>query len=109
MTIDITDEVWTMSYADNKANTFTGNELISGTYNMHLIGRGKWIKKVFDTKEPIEMDIYMELYPLEITNLTVDEYKEMRDDFTPIPFQYPDNINPLSPAIDNLVKQLDRQ
>ena len=107
MTIDITAGSWTLSFVDNPANSFGINEFMSGTYNIHLIGRGKWLKKIFDTKEPIEMDAYLEVYPVEITNLTVDEYKEMRDDFASIPFRYPNNIQPLSPAIDRLIKNIE--
>ncbi len=107
MTSDITAGTWTLSFADNGSNTFGVNEFISGTYNIHLTGKGKWLKKAFNTKEPIEMDAYMELYPIEITNLTVEEYKEMREDYSSIPFRYPDGIMPLSPAIQALVTRLD--
>lgn len=104
MTTDITAGSWTMSFTDNEANSFGINEFISGVYNIHLVGRGKWIKKIFETKEPIEMNAYLEIYPIGITNLTVDEYKEMRDDYTRIPFQYPENIQPISPAVEDIVK-----
>ena len=107
MTTDITAGSWTLSFADNEANKFGIDEFISGTFNIHMIGRGKWIKKVFNTKEPIEMDAYMELYPLEITTMTVEEYKEARDDYSGIPFQYPENIQPLSPAIEQLIQSID--
>lgn len=108
MTTDITAGSWTFSFADNEANSFGIDEFMSGTFNMHLIGRGKWLKKVFNTKEPIEMDAYLEIYPVEITNLTVEEYKEARDDYSGIPFQYPDNLQPLSPAIERLIKNIDK-
>lgn len=80
---------------------------MNGIYNMRLIVKGRWLKKAFGTKEPIEMDSYMEIYPLEITNLTVDEYKEARDEYVSIPFHYPDGIQPLSPSIQVLVERID--
>ncbi|MCM1067416.1 MAG: carboxypeptidase-like regulatory domain-containing protein [Muribaculaceae bacterium] len=107
MTTDITAGAWTLSFVDNAANSYGIDEFMSGTYNIHLIGRGKWLKKIFDTKEPIEMDAYLEIYPVEKTNLTVDEYKEIRDASTTIPFQYPKNIQPLSPAIARLIKNIE--
>lgn len=107
MTIDITEASWNMSFVDNDANSFGIDEFISGTYNIHLIGRGKWIKKIFDSKEPVEMDSYLEVYPMETTNLTVGEYKEMRDDRSRIPFQYPSGIQAMTPSVDNLVRRLD--
>lgn len=108
ITADITAGAWTLSFVNNEDNSYGINEFISGTYNIHLIGKGKWLKRIFETKEPIEMDAYLEMYPVEITNLTIDEYKEMRDDYTSIPFQYPENLQPLSPAIHNLVKKLEK-
>ena len=107
MTIDITEASWNMSFVDNDANSFGIDEFISGTYNIHLIGRGKWIKKIFDSKEPVEMDSYLEVYPMETTNLTVGEYKEMRDDRSRIPFQYPSGIQAMTSSVDNLVRRLD--
>lgn len=107
MTTDITMGSWTLAFADNGSNTYGIPEFMRGTYNMRLIGKGRWLKKAFGTKEPIEMDSYMEIYPLEITNLTVDEYKEARDEFVSIPFRYPDGIQPLSPSIQALVDRID--
>lgn len=108
LTIDITAGNWTLTFADNGENSFGIHEFIGGAYNIHIVGRGKWLKKVFNTKEPVDMDAYLEIYPVEITNLTVEEYKDMRDELTPIPFQYPDNIQPISPAIDSLVKRIEK-
>lgn len=107
LTTDITAGTWTLSFADNGSEAFGINEFVSGTYNIHLIGKGKWMKKAFNTKEPIEMNSYLEIYPLEITNLTVDEYKEDREEYSPIPFRYPDGLLPLSPAVQAIVERLD--
>lgn len=106
-TIDMTDASSTHSFVYNDSHSYDIYDLMSGTYNLHLNARGKWWKKFFDTKKPVEMDSYIEVYPVEITNLTVDEYKEMRDEKSELPFVYPDNIIPLSPYVDNLVKTLD--
>ncbi len=107
ITVDIDAGSWTMTYADNDQGQYGINDFISGTYNIHLIGRGKWIKKLFGTKLPVEMSTYLELCPVEITNCTVAEYKEMTDDFTRLPFRYPDSLRPLSPAVQQLVEQVD--
>lgn len=107
MTADITMGSWTFSFADAESGSYGIQEFVTGTYNIHLIGKGKWLKKAFHTKEPIEMDSYMEIYPLEITNLTVEEYKEARNEYASIPFRYPDGIQPLSPAIKALIERID--
>lgn len=106
LTVDIDAGVWTMSYNDKGKGTFGIYDLISGTYNIHIIGRGKWIRKILDSKYPIEMNSYLEIYPLEITNCTVEEYKELNT-YDRIPFQYPAGLQPLSPAIQSLVDSLE--
>lgn len=106
LTIDITAGNWTLSFADSGEKSFGIYEFLGGAYNIHIVGRGKWLKKVFNTKDPVHMDAYLEIYPVEITNLTVDEYKEIRDELAPIPFQYPDNLHPISPAVDSLVRRI---
>ena len=79
--------------------------MVCGTYNLRIIGRGKMFKKVFDTDQPVEMNAYLEMYPIDITNITVDEYKELKSEASPIAFQYPANLQPLSPAILRLTAE----
>ena len=109
MTVDIESGTWTLSFNDNGTDKLSIYDFNRGCYNIHLTGRGKWLKKAFGTKEPIEMNTYIELYPVEITHCSIAEYKEAKDDFTAIPFIYPDKIQPLSPAIQNLKEILTRK
>lgn len=53
------------------------------------------------------MDSYKEMFSLEITNLTVEEYKKALDECAPIPFRYSNGIQPLSPAIQAIVERND--
>lgn len=106
-TVDINAGSWTLSFADNGSDSYDITDFITGTYNIHMIGRGKWLKKAFDTKLPIEMYTCIELYPVELLNCTVAEYKELRDDFSRMSFQYPADIRPMSPAVQRLVDRID--
>lgn len=107
MTVDIDAASWSMTFADMGQKTVGIDEFVCGTYNIHLIGRGKWIRMIFNSKDPIEMDAYLEIYPVEISHCTIEEYKEMRDDFSRLPFQYPQDIQPLSPAVKRLVDRVE--
>lgn len=109
MTIDIDAGSWTLTFADNGTESYGIHDFICGTYNIHLIGKGKWLKSMLNTKHPIEMNTYLEMYPVEITNCTVNDYKELRDDYSRIPFRYPADIRPLSPAIKALVERIDSE
>lgn len=107
LTTDLDRGLLTTTFVDRGSKSYDVHDLVCATYNLHIIGRGKWIKKVFDSKQPIEMDTYLELYPMEITHHTIEEYKELREDKSTIDFRFQENIEPLSPAIDNLVNRID--
>lgn len=107
LTIDIEAGSWTHSFKTNEKDVYGPLDFVSGTYNISMTGRGKWLKKAFDTKLPIEMNTYIELYPVEIEHYTVTEYKEHKEDFSRIPFQYPPDIQALAPAVQSLVNRLE--
>lgn len=107
MTVDIDEATWALTFSDNGSNSFGVHDFINGTYNIHLTGKGRWIKKIFNTSHPIEISSYLELYPVETTNCTVDEYKELREDFNRLPFQYPAGLSPLSPAVEKLIEKVE--
>lgn len=108
MTIDISSAGWTMTYAAAPGTAAFGiHDLVSLTCNIGMLGRGKWIKKAVGSKHPIEMNSYLEVYPVEITHLTVDEYRGARDNWDRIPFSTPSGLTPVSPAVASLVDTLD--
>ncbi len=107
MTVDLDRGIWTQTFADKGNDSFDIHDLISSECTIHLIGRGRWIKKILKSKHPIEMNSYLEMYPVEITNCTVQEYKEMEKDNSRLPFQYPEGLQPLSPAVQELVERVD--
>lgn len=108
-TTDIRDGYWSHSFSVGDSTSYGLYDFVCGTYSIHMIGKGKWLKKLFGTKYPIEMDCYVELYPVSFEHCSVEEYKEMKDDFSRLDFVYPDNLQPLSPAIQNLVDRIDRE
>ncbi|MDE6464714.1 carboxypeptidase-like regulatory domain-containing protein [Muribaculum sp. NM65_B17] len=107
MTVDIDNGTWNLTFADNGSNSVGIQDFISGTYNIHLVGKGKWIKKIFNTTHPIDMNSYLELYPVDLTNCTIDEYKEFQKDYGRLSFQYPKDLQPISPAVSRLVKAIE--
>lgn len=71
-------------------------------------------KRIFSVQQPIRINSYIEQYPVEITHLTVEEYKgqkEQRKDKTAgtIKVQKPESLTPLSPAVEQLIERVDRE
>ena len=79
MTVDIVDLNYISTFTDNGSDTFGINDYVLGAFNIKIIGRGKLFKKALNTTDPIEMNLYTEIYPVDITNCTVEEYKELRE------------------------------
>ena len=107
MTVDIDAGEWSFSYAANDADTYGIRDYVKSTYNIHMVGRGKWLKKAFGTKYPIDMYTYIEMYPIEIQYCTVGEYKQLSNEYERIPFRYPADLPPLSPEIRRLTHPSD--
>ncbi len=105
LTAEIEACTWTNSFVCDSARTVGIRNFVKSTYNVHINGRGKWFKKAFKTKEPIEMDTYIELYPVDIEYLTLADYKTLRDAYEIIPFRRPSPLAPLSPSVATLLKK----
>lgn len=109
MSADLKTYTQTYSFVDNGADSFRINDLAGGTANIELLGHGKMFKKAFKSGKPVELKTYIEIYPLEITNCTVEEYKELRKDKSELPIRYPEGIQPMSPSIRQLVERIESQ
>ncbi len=107
MTVDIDEANWTSIFNANDEDIYNHSNFIEGLFNIHMIGKGKWIKKIMNSKEPIELHSYLELIPVDRTYITVDEYKEERDNKAQIEFQYPQNHLPVSPAIQTIIERIE--
>lgn len=79
------------------------HSLVSESYNMRFTCTGKLMKYLLHTKDAIDINCYIELYPVDITHHTVMEYKEMRKARNPEPISPPLELPPISPAVANFV------
>lgn len=80
-------------------------EMIESTTDAVVLGTGKWIKKYFNSKEPVAIQVFMEFYPSDISHLTIDEYKELRESDTSLPWHIPATAAPLPAAYSELIRR----
>lgn len=104
LTMDLQNLTINESYALNDRGIYGLYDFVNAVYNIHMLARGKVIKRAMGTKDSIEMDSFFEFFPVEITHCTVDEYKELRSDKSPIPFNLPADLPALTPAIQKLIQ-----
>lgn len=95
-------------YNRNDKEIFEVQDLISGTFNVKVVGRGKFIKKAFHTDQPVEMFASYEIYPLESEYLSVEEAKDMLKNPPATPMTVSKNAAPLPPEIRRIVDKLQK-
>lgn len=104
--MDITQLSQTLGFVPNDSGKYTVLDFISGAYNSHIQAKGKWLRKMFGAKEEVEMDCYVELYPVSVTFHTVSEYKELREDKSELPFAIMENIPPTLPSATSIINRV---
>lgn len=111
MTMDMKQANWTMMYRQNDRGVYDLTDFIYNTGNLCIIGKGKLLKKMIGVTDAIEINGYIEQYPIEIERLTVDEYKEQKKTYYEHreDFKMPDNVQPLAPAIQKLLNRVNSQ
>lgn len=78
ITTDLTKFSRSFLYQRNQSCKYYLTDFIYGEFQFHVLFRGKVFKKLIGVKDDMELDIYIEQYPVEIQHLTIDEYKEMK-------------------------------
>lgn len=106
MTMDVNRMTTSWGFRKNSADIYRTADLVFGTLNMEVKGRGKWIKKAFKSDEPVDIQIYFEIYPVEVSSLTVDEANAMLSERNPSePMRRSVHAQPLPPGISRIVER----
>ncbi|MCH5346844.1 MAG: hypothetical protein J1E63_07020 [Muribaculaceae bacterium] len=97
-----------LAYAVNDRGRYTPADFVMGAYNIRVLGRGRVLKKILGIKSDILIDCLIELYPVEIEYLTVDEYREIKKDYKhrEADFAYPATVMPLPGSVAGLVDRV---
>ena len=97
------------AFKENDKGVYDVNDFLYDVHNIHLMVRGRLIKKSLGVKDNIEIDSYIEQYPVLIESLSVEEYKELKEsrNDTQIEFMIPELVQPLAPAVQRLVDRFE--
>lgn len=111
MTMEMYKADWSLVYYNNGASKYNLNDFISGIYNISVKGKGKQLKKLIGVDDEIDIECYMELYPVEITYLTTEEYKEIKKEYFERKSELirPENLTPIPPSVQSLVERIDTE
>jgi len=75
-TIDFNELYTSWAYRPGESGVYTMADLLYGTMSTKVLGRGKWIKKAFNSDTPVEINGLFEIYPVDVEYLTVEDAKE---------------------------------
>ncbi len=111
LTMDIENATIKTAYNVSASGKYGLHEYVYSTCNLHILSKGKLMKKLLRTNGNINVDSYIEQYPVEIEYLTVDEYKELRkaEDDETLPITVPNFTQPLASPIQSLVDRIERE
>lgn len=107
MTTDITSADWHHAFRTTDSGRYTIYDNIYSTANVACTLKGKMFKIVGGIDEDMDVNIYIEQYPVEITHYSVEEYRQMRENRSSrIPFQIPEHVLPMLPAAEELKERV---
>lgn len=106
ITMEFTDLRISRAYMREADGSRKPENLLMATFSMEALGRGKLLRKVFDSKSPVQIRTYMEIYPVDREYLTVTEARECEKDKTA---SWPMTVSPAAPALDAATARLVEQ
>lgn len=109
-TMEMSNYVESAAFHRNDSCNYGLKDYIFTTSTLHVLVKGKWMKKMMDTDRPYEVDCYLEQYPVEITHYTVDEYKDLKKNkMRHERFRVPEIVQPLPAAVERLVARVEEE
>lgn len=106
ITMDFHEFSSTRIYAPSDNGVLGVHDLVSYTSSARVTARGKWVKWALHSKTPIELNSYVQVFPVSITYLTVEEYKEQRKDRLPVPIKPSPLAPPLHPSVKSMLERV---
>lgn len=107
LTTDITKETYVTAYRSNDSGVYNPWDFLYKTIAFEGILKRKWFKEALETKRPVPVKACIEVYPVAIEFLTVDEAKEMQENPPKVEFRRSPIATPLPPRIKAMVEYAD--
>lgn len=108
-TCDINELYMTANYYRNGTSKYHTHDLFQMGFSVRAVLRGKMFKAIFNTKQPIDLKMRVEAYPVDFEYLTLEECKQAHKERKTIPateIHLPANVPPLDPVTLRLVEQV---
>ena len=106
LTTDVKDLRSNSIHIIDDRNTYSPRNLQMASFTIEMTMKGKWIKKIFHSSEPITCYSIIEIYPTEAIHLTAVDAKETRNDDSAVEIM----PSPMAPPLPlNIVEMLEAE
>lgn len=108
-TVDITESVGSYVFiCGDGERTITPADLCQLSLSLKLTGRGKMFKWGFDSKSPVDIRNYIEIYVIDRAYVTEKEGKELKKNPPSVPagIVAPKGTAPLHPGVERIVERV---
>lgn len=106
-TMDVNGMMLSQTFMRNKYGEYLPEDLTNASYTFNATGRGKWIRKAFNSDKPVDLKAYFEIYVVDREYLPADEAKElMKDDHLHMKVKRPTEAPALDAATRNLIDRV---
>lgn len=110
MTMDITEMRASWAFKPNSNGSYNIGDVLYGTFNLDILARGKMFKKLLKAKSDMGLHMYIEIYPVQIEYLTVEDAREeVANPPAKTAFKSSPYAAPLSPAIRAMIDRANAQ
>jgi len=104
LTMDVNGMMMSRTFMRTASGEYLPEDLSNASYTFNATGRGKWIRKAFDSQNPVELKAYIEIYVVDREYLPAEEAKTlMKDDNVRMKIRRPADAPPLDPATRALI------
>ena len=105
-TMDFNEYYTTYAYRANKKGVYKPSDLKQASFVMEADGKGKHIRKIFKTDNPVDIRSCIDLFVVDTEYLTKEDAKDdYKNKPSYIKFEIPSTVPPLNNATKQLVKR----
>lgn len=99
LTTEFTRFQKSLVYPADTSGVHRPETLLANTFTLEAIARGKWMKKMLNSEEPVSIKWYYEIYPTGVEYLSVEEWQAEKQNSEPVELTVPASAPPLSPTV----------
>ena len=104
LTMDVNGMMMSRTFMRTASGEYLPEDLTNASYTFNATGRGKWIRKAFDSQNPVDLKAYIEIYVVDREYLPAEEAKTlMKNDNVRMKIRRPADAPPLDPATRALI------